>query len=87
MIYPTNCGPVEILLVEDNPGDVRLTQEALKEGKIYHNLWVAKDGEVALAGLLFAVDFDFTAQHEKRGGVTVGQRQLRRFPGAEIQVP
>ena len=27
--------PVEILLVEDNPGDVRLTSEALKEGKVY----------------------------------------------------
>ena len=51
MNNPISCGPVEILLVEDNPGDVRLTQEALKEGKIYHNLWVAKDGEVALAML------------------------------------
>ncbi len=30
--------PVEILLVEDNPGDERLTREALKEGKVYHNL-------------------------------------------------
>jgi hypothetical protein len=29
-----NSGLVEILLVEDNPGDVRLTQEALKEGKV-----------------------------------------------------
>lgn len=51
MITPANCGPIEIFLVEDNPGDIRLTQEALKEGKIYHNLWVAKDGEVALAML------------------------------------
>ena len=30
--------PVEILLVEDNPGDYRLTQEALREGKVYNNL-------------------------------------------------
>ena len=30
--------PVEILLVEDNPGDERLTREALKEGKVYHKL-------------------------------------------------
>jgi CheY-like chemotaxis protein len=51
MNNPTSCGPVEILLVEDNPGDIRLTQEALKEGKVYHNLWVAKDGEEALAML------------------------------------
>jgi len=41
-------GPVEILLVEDNPADVRLTQEALKEGKVYNNLHWAKDGVEAL---------------------------------------
>ena len=40
--------PIEILLVEDNPGDVRLTVEALKEGKVTNNLRVAKDGEEAL---------------------------------------
>jgi CheY-like chemotaxis protein len=40
--------PVEILLVEDNPGDHRLTQEALREGKVYNNLHWAKDGEEAL---------------------------------------
>jgi CheY-like chemotaxis protein len=39
---------VEILLVEDNPGDVRLTREALKEGKIRNNLNVASDGVEAL---------------------------------------
>ena len=40
--------PVEILLVEDNPGDVLLTQEAFKRAKIRNNLVVASDGEVAL---------------------------------------
>jgi chemotaxis family two-component system response regulator Rcp1 len=40
--------PVEILLVEDNPGDVRLTQEALQEGKVYNNLHWVKDGVEAL---------------------------------------
>jgi two-component system, chemotaxis family, response regulator Rcp1 len=40
--------PIEILLVEDNPGDVRLTIEALKDGKVTNNLRVAKDGEEAL---------------------------------------
>jgi len=43
--------PVEILLVEDNPGDVRLTREALREGKVHNNLHVAKDGVEALAFL------------------------------------
>ncbi|MBU0714555.1 MAG: response regulator [Proteobacteria bacterium] len=40
--------PIEILLVEDNPGDVRLTIEALKEGKIKNKLHSARDGEEAL---------------------------------------
>ncbi len=43
--------PIEIFLVEDNPGDVRLTREALKEGKVLNNLSVAADGEEALAVL------------------------------------
>jgi CheY-like chemotaxis protein len=42
---------IEILLVEDNPGDVRLTVEALKDGKIRNHLSVASDGEEALAFL------------------------------------
>ena len=36
--------PVEILLVEDKPGDVRLTQEAFKEGKLRNNMSVVNDG-------------------------------------------
>jgi len=40
--------PIEILLVEDSPGDVRLTQEVLKEGKVTNNLTVVKNGEDAL---------------------------------------
>jgi len=43
--------PIEILLVEDNPGDVRLTQEALKEGKVRNKLHVVGDGVEALAFL------------------------------------
>ena len=43
--------PVEILLVEDNPGDERLTREALKEGKVYSNLHWVKDGVEAMAFL------------------------------------
>ena len=43
--------PVDILLVEDSPGDVRLTQEALKEGKLANRLHVVSDGEEALAFL------------------------------------
>src|ERR1035438_2505988 len=44
----TRTRPVELLLVEDNPGDVRLTIEALKEGKVINNLTVVKDGQEAI---------------------------------------
>jgi two-component system, chemotaxis family, response regulator Rcp1 len=47
----TNGRPVEILLVEDNPGDVRLTREALKEAKVRNSLSVAGDGVEAMAFL------------------------------------
>ena len=43
--------PIEILLVEDNPSDIRLTQEALKESKLKNVLHVVEDGEEALAFL------------------------------------
>jgi len=46
-----NPRSIEILLVEDNPGDVRLTREAMKEGKINNCLNVVNDGEQAMAYL------------------------------------
>lgn len=51
MSSETSGRPVDILLVEDNPGDVRLTQEALKEGKVLNNLHIARDGVEAMAFL------------------------------------
>lgn len=42
---------IEILLVEDNPGDVRLTQEALREAKVHNQLNVVTDGVEAMAYL------------------------------------
>lgn len=39
---------ITILLVEDNPGDVRLTQEVFKDGKICNNLVIVGDGEEAM---------------------------------------
>ncbi len=46
-----NSRPAEILLIEDNPGDVRLIVEALKEGRGNSNLSVVKDGVEALSFL------------------------------------
>jgi chemotaxis family two-component system response regulator Rcp1 len=43
--------PIEILLVEDNPGDARLTREALRDAKVRNNLHVVLDGVEALAFL------------------------------------
>ena len=43
-----NAKPVEILLVEDNPGDVDLTLEALEEAKLRNHVRVAKDGVEAM---------------------------------------
>jgi chemotaxis family two-component system response regulator Rcp1 len=46
-----NGSRIEILLVEDSPGDVRLTREAFKDAKVLINLHVASDGAEAMAFL------------------------------------
>ena len=43
--------PIEILIVDDNPGDVRLTAEALKDSKVQNRLHTAQDGMEAIAFL------------------------------------
>jgi chemotaxis family two-component system response regulator Rcp1 len=43
--------PIEILLVEDNSGDIRLTREALRDAKVPNHLSVAMDGAEAMAML------------------------------------
>jgi chemotaxis family two-component system response regulator Rcp1 len=47
----TDAEPIEVLLVEDSPGDVRLTREAFKDAKVHINLHVAPDGTDAMAFL------------------------------------
>jgi len=47
----TSSTPIEVLLVEDSPGDVRLTREALKDAKVHISLHVASDGIEAMAYL------------------------------------
>jgi chemotaxis family two-component system response regulator Rcp1 len=44
--------PIQVLLVEDSPGDIRLTQEALKDAKMHIRLDIARDGQEAMAFLL-----------------------------------
>lgn len=45
------CTPIEILMIEDNPADVRWAREALKEGRISNSTSVVSDGEAAIAYL------------------------------------
>jgi chemotaxis family two-component system response regulator Rcp1 len=52
------CRPIEILMVENNPGDIRLTIETLKEGKVHSRLHSVGDGEEALAFLRHQDQYD-----------------------------
>ena len=47
-MFNVNVRPVEILLIEDNMGDVRLTQEAFKDSKILNNIYFVRDGVEAI---------------------------------------
>src|ERR1700732_1940282 len=51
MNFESTPQPIDILLVEDNEADVRLTPEVFKDGKVKNNLMIANNGEEALACL------------------------------------
>ena len=51
MSSPASARAVEILLVEDNPGDVGLTRETLKDSKLLNHMSVVNDGVEAMAFL------------------------------------
>ena len=68
--------PSEILLVEDNPGDVRLTREALRDGKIFNRLHHAPDGVEALAFL--------RAEDSPRPDLILLDLNLPRMDGREV---
>ena len=86
--------PVEILLAEDNPGDVMLTKKALEEGKLANNLHVATDGVDALQFLRQEGEYDDTPRPDlilldlnmpRKGGEEVleelkDDEDLRRIP-------
>jgi len=76
MTNMSEFAPIKILLVEDNPGDVRLTIEALKDSKIHNTLDIVEDGTDALEYLrregiyanvttpdLILLDFDLPGLH------------------------
>src|SRR5687768_7337184 len=72
--------PIEILLVEDNPGDVRLTREALRDGKVRNNLSVATDGVEALAFLRQEGEFG----ESPRPGLILLDLNLPRKDGRQV---
>jgi CheY-like chemotaxis protein len=50
-VMPESVSPIEVLLVEDDPGDVLMTREAFAEHKVRNRLSVVSDGDEALAYL------------------------------------
>jgi chemotaxis family two-component system response regulator Rcp1 len=72
--------PIEILLVEDSPGDVRLTQEVLKEGHVENHLNVVQDGVEALAFLYREGPY----HHAPRPDVILLDLNLPKKDGREV---
>ena len=75
-----NYREIEILLVEDNPGDARLTKEALAEGKVLNHMSVVEDGVFALAYLRKEGQFANT----RRPDIILLDLNLPRMDGREL---
>ncbi len=75
-----NAKPIEILLVEDNPGDVRLTRETLCEAKVHNNMVVASDGLEAMACLRHEGQY----AHTTRPDLVLLDLNLPRMNGFEV---
>jgi two-component system, chemotaxis family, response regulator Rcp1 len=76
-----NCMPIQILLVEDSPGDVRLTQEAFRDSKLPIHLHVATDGVEAM---LFLQHDAAVYAHSPRPDLILLDLNLPRMDGREV---
>jgi two-component system, chemotaxis family, response regulator Rcp1 len=72
--------PIEILLVEDNLGDIRLTKEALSEGKVLNTVHVARDGVEGLAFLRHEGKY----AHEPNPDIILLDLNLPKMDGREL---
>ncbi len=80
MLGPIRPKGIQVLLVEDNPGDVRLTQEAFKDAKVILELHVARDGVEAMEFLQQQPPFE----HSPRPDLILLDLNLPRKDGREV---
>jgi CheY-like chemotaxis protein len=71
---------VKILLVEDNPDDIQITQRALKEAKIINKLWIVRDGQEALDFLYHKHKY----QESPKPGLILLDINLPKVNGLEV---
>ena len=80
MTDSNQLSPIKILLIEDNPGDIRLTKEALKDGKIKNEIRIITDGEEALLFLKKEGQY----QNEETPDVILLDLNLPKKDGREV---
>ncbi len=72
--------PIEILLIEDNPADIRLTQEAFREARLHNTIHVVQDGVSAMAFIRQTAPF----QHAPRPDLILLDLNLPKKDGREV---
>ena len=80
MVVPRTMRSIDILLVEDDPGDIRLTREALKGSKLLHDINVVEDGVAALDYLRRRSPYE----HAVRPDLVLLDLNLPRMDGREV---